>query len=453
MNRSGVLTLILIGLAASAGAQTKPIQPNIQETPMPPPVAIPPPSHTVDDVNHPLSASEAAKIAIRYQKSLAVSAAALLSARGKRQEAFGPLTPQLSATGAITQSEQLRSRSGSSASSVGPSAGASATLSQLIFDFNRTRNLARQADALEGVARQNFTSAQSDLVLQVKQAYYTLVQNANLVKVSEANLLNRNSQVALARARVQQGLGQPADLVQAETSLSDAQQSLVQARASKTSSEIALALLMGIDPRTPILTADSREPVAKEDDLTALVAQGLKQRPEMLGADFNVAAARFGYSANRSLDSPALTLSVIVSGKGRNDPTSSETGAAQLGLTWTLLDGGVKAGKIKEAQAALDSALASQTVTRNQVLSDVSQAYLSLKSAEQRKTITAAQVVNAKEGVRIAQGRYEAGLGTFIDVTTAQALLVTAETNDVNADASLDLARASLARAIGQPAG
>lgn len=454
-NRIGFVTA-LVGFTISAYGQTPPVQPNVQEVPTPPPVSIPGPTSVLGDVNKPITAAEAAAVALKYQQSLTVSLANALSAAGRAEQAKAAANPSLGLTAGYSRSETFTTPSGGGSNSGGSSSGglgftAGATIKQLIFDFNHTRAQIRQAAALQGAAESDYTRAQADLVLQVKQAYYTLVANTHLVKVSEANLTSRTNQLALARARLNAGVGQPADLVSAEANESDAQQNLVQARAAQASSQISLALFMGIDPRTPIDLADSREPIVAEDDMNGLVNLGLKQRPEIRTARQNLDASGFGLSAARSLNAPSLSLNLNASGRGRTDPIDGSSGVASLALTWPLLDGGLQSGAIKVAKAGVQSSNASLILAGQQVISDVTQAYLALKSAEQRKVITAAQVVNATEGVRIAQGRYQAGLGTFVDVTTAQALLVSAQTNDVNADASLDQARASMAHAIGQP--
>src|SRR5205807_7424565 len=62
---------------------------------------------------------------------------------------------------------------------------AAGTLRQLLFDFNHTRELVREEVALERVAAANLTRVESDLVLQVKQAFYTDVQDEGLVIVNE----------------------------------------------------------------------------------------------------------------------------------------------------------------------------------------------------------------------------------------------------------------------------
>lgn len=59
-----------------------------------------------------------------------------------------------------------------------------------------------------------------------------------------------------------------------------------------------------------------------------------------------------------------------------------------------------------------------------------------------------AQVTNAQEALRLAEGRYRAGIGVFLDVLDAQTDLDGANTNRVNARTSLDRARAALAHAV-----
>ena len=83
------------------------------------------------------------------------------------------------------------------------------------------------------------------------------------------------------------------------------------------------------------------------------------------------------------------------------------------------------------------------------ITSDVSQAYLNEKLAAQRVVQANDEVTNAQVSVDLAEGRYRAGIGIFLDVTDAQQALLTAQTDRVNARSALDQARAALAHAIG----
>ena len=109
---------------------------------------------------------------------------------------------------------------------------AEATLRQLIYDFNHTLDLVRQSVELEKAAAQNLTRTQYDTVLDVKQAFYFLVQNLQQVQVDELEVANRQSQLDLARARFNVGLGLPSDIVTAQTAKAEAILALNQARAN-----------------------------------------------------------------------------------------------------------------------------------------------------------------------------------------------------------------------------
>ncbi len=74
----------------------------------------------------------------------------------------------------------------------------STTVRQLLYDFDHTRDLVRQAEAGERVARAGLTRAQSDLVFSVKQAFYEYAQTRRLVGVSEENLARRTGTAATA---------------------------------------------------------------------------------------------------------------------------------------------------------------------------------------------------------------------------------------------------------------
>jgi outer membrane protein TolC len=99
-------------------------------------------------------------------------------------------------------------------------------------------------------------------------------------------------------------------------------------------------------------------------------------------------------------------------------------------------------------QARVDRAEAE--LARQRVLSEVGQAYLELRTSEQRVAAATAEEANARETVRLATGRYRVGLGIFLDVVDALSALLRAQTDRVNALTQLDLSRAALARAIGE---
>lgn len=474
------------------GGQTPPVAPKTVETPVPPPVALPAAPPRADVVNRPLTADEAVRIALRKQPNVEIARAGISAAQGRTEQTRSALLPSLVVSagynnvtvlsGAGSNSSTTTTTGGTNGGTTGGTAGgatggtsggttpssgnsssssssangtsgftASAVVRQLIFDFNHTRDLVRESTALARAAEQNLTRVQSDLVSQVKQAYYQVVQNDRLVVVNQENLQNRRSQLDLAKARLNSGLGLPSDVATAETSYAAGVITLSVAQNNAAIARVNLAVLMGIDARTPIATVEGGEAAFPSDDVNALVDQALKQRPDVLQAQATVDANRHAVSAARSTNAPVVSGTLGFSSRGDSFLPGNDGLTVGASVTFTPFDGGLTQGKVKEARANLDSAEASLLGTRQTVVSDVAQAWLNLRTAEQRVATASNEVTNALEGVRIATGRYSSGLGLFQDIITAQGLLVTARTDYVNAQAQVDNSRAALRRAVGTP--
>jgi outer membrane protein len=451
--------------------QTPPVMPKIQETPLPPAVELaPPPVVPADVPQRPLTAEEAARIALRNQPNVTAARGGVEAAAGRTQQSRAGLRPTVAASAGYTHVDTLATENGGGTSGGGGTGGtggggvvttgggggvtvagysASAVLRQLLFDFNHTRDLVRQSAAEERAAGLNVTRVQADLVLQVKQAFYTYAQDERLVGVNEANVRNQQDHLALAQARLRSGLGLPIDVVRAQTGVSEAILNLNLARNNASVARVNLALQMGVDPRTPIQAAESGEPAVSATDVNGLVQQALTQRPEVLEAQATVQAAQHGLGAAKTTNAPSLAASLQLSSRGADFPPGNDFLTIGAFIQFSPFDGGLRAGRVKEASGNLATAQAQLTSAQLSVTSDVSQAYLNLRTAEQRVTTADAEVANAEESVRLAEGRYRSGVGTFIDVTDAQSALLTAQTNRVNAQSAVEQARAALARAVG----
>ncbi len=466
------LPLIAFALVASTAAgaqqaapppggqgQTPPIEPHIQPTPLPPAVDIPTVQPPADVPIRPISANEAALIALRHQPNITVAQAGITAAQGRVQAARSGLLPNLGVGAGYTYARSLTggqaagTTAGAGGGSVATVSGwqASGNVRQLVFDFNHTLENVREAREAETAASANLTRAQSDTVLQVKQAYYTFVQNNRLVDVNASNVQNQQAHLAEAQARLRAGLGLPSDVVRAQTAVADAIQNLQVARENATNSRVNLALLMGIDPRTPIAATGAAEPAQDHIDFPTLVNQAMTQRPEILEAQANLRSAQHGLSAARTTNAPSLAANLGLLTRGQNFPPNNSSLSIGASIAWDAFDAGLTAGLVKEARAGVTTAQAQLQSSQLTVTSDVSQAYVNLLTADQRVDTANAEVANAQESVRLATGRFRAGLGIFLDVIDAQNALLIAQTNRVNALSAVDQARAALAHAIGAP--
>ena len=476
-------TLRLSG--AQGFAPTSPVQVVTPDVTVPPRVAPPGPSPALGSVR-PLGSDEAVRLALALSPTLEAARADVLAARGRTVQARAGLLPTLGFSTGYSLVEPLGggtvSNSGTGTGGtgtggtgtggtgmggtgtggadpffpglVGNGAGTLRTnlvLNQLLFDFNRTRDLVRQRAALARVAEGNLSVAALNLAQEARVRLANLAQNGRLVVVAESNARNRQEQLNLAQARLDAGLGPPSDVVRAKTSLADAAQALVSARNDEDTSRVLLAETLGIDPLTPLSPAEEvADPFAALDPAT-LVETGLARRPEIQASRENVRAAGLGVSVARKTNVPSVDLSLAAGTRGTSGLLTSPTATLGLTLTWNFADGGLTRGRTEEARAIEASARAGLVRAGQLVVSEIAQAFLAATNAADRVTLADVGVANAQEGVRLAEGRYRGGVGTFLEITDAQAALFASQRAVELARGDLARARANLRRATGEP--
>ncbi len=450
--RSLVAAVHLCGLlvwSVAVAQPTPPVMPKLEEVRLPPAVELPgPTAPSADASTAPITAAEAAALALHHQPAVAAATAGVSAAQGRTLVARAGLKMQLAVTAGLNASEVHGTGSGSGGA---PSnVTATATLRQLVYDYNHTRDLVRQAQAQESIAQAALTTVQADLVLAVKHAFYTYLQDVRLVGVAETNVRNQQQHLALAQARLQSGLGLPYDVVRAQTAVSAAIYGLTVARNTASQSRVALAELIGLDPRTPLVPADGAETPPLSRTVQDLVDEATVARPEMAQVNASLLSARCAAAAARTINAPVVTGNLSLSRKGDNFPPEIQLVTVGVGVSWSAIDGGVTKGRIQEAEANVQIAAAEAEAVRLQIVAQVSEAYLDLRTAEQRNVTAQAEVTNATEALRLAEGRYRSGLGVFIDVLDAQAALVEANTALVNTRSEVEQARAALEHAIGR---
>ncbi len=468
--------------------------PKTQDSVIPPNVSTPPPTVPTPGVpQRPLTVDEAVQLALRFQPSILNARAGLSAQKGRTRQVQAGLMPQAIVNGSYNRVTTLHGTRFGGGSTPGPSGSSSSgntttntgnsgssgqtstttsstttstttaapsigvlngadiegTLKQLIFDFNHTRDLVSQSRALERAVGQNVNQVIDDTAYQVKQAFYQYVQNIHLSQVNEQEVTNRQAQLDLALSRYNVGLGEPVDVYTAQTAKAEAILNLQIARDNAEQARISLALAIGIDPLTPIQPADSSEPTVVGDNVNALVAQSLKQRPEAIQAQETLNSARYAVKAARSTNAPILSGEVNAITLGDQFVPQNDYLTVGVTLSWSPLDGGLMRGRVDEAKANVTAAQSQLNAIQLSIKADVASAYVNMRNAEGRVAAAQADVTNATQNVNVAEQRYRTGVGQFVDIINAQAFLLTARTNLVTTLALIPQYRAALARAIG----
>jgi outer membrane protein TolC len=427
-------------------AISAPVAP-ISELVLPP---IPSGAPTIVPVDRPITVKEAVAAALEHQSQIAIAAANAAAAAGRTRQALSAYFPTLSLSAE-------HNRIGPAATGGTGAVGGRFTVggyttsiagTQLIYDFGKTPSQVGQARQSEESALDSLAQTRQDTVNQVKQAYYSLLQNQRLVEVQRSNVASQRAHLDEARARFTAGVAPRADVVTAETALASATFNLATAQNTAAVSRVTLNTALGIDVRTPVIVQQAEEPAPAVTPAT-LVEEALARRRDIAQLRAQVSAAENALRAARTTNLPDLLLVGAYGLRGGTFPGDTRSWSYGVSLQWPFFDVGVTRGGIEVARANVQGARAQLIQGEQTASSEVVQAYLNVQTAAQKVTSAAAEVANAEESVRVATGRYQAGVAIYIEVIDAQTAQVTARTDQTNALYGLSIARAALTRALG----
>ena len=444
------IPVIMLGFSGIGSAQVKAPPPNAKDVAVPNRPSIPTSGQVPGGSDKTLMASDVVRIALEKQPTLENVRQAVIAAEGRTKQVRAKLLPQLGIGGTYSSSHFFGDEPKRLQLNVPNGYGASASLTQLIFDANHSKDLLRQSKALKAVAQQDLARAKEELSLQALIGFYLVGEAHEIVSVNEGNVANRQSQLELAQSRFKSGLGGADDVLTAQTAKGNAIIALIQARTNEDSARVSLLQTLGLDPQSPVKVGTESAAIVDTDHFDLLITQALEHRPEILRAKANIEAARFGAHAARTTSAPTLSSNLSFSSNDPGFPAGGPAYGVGIILSVPIFDGERTAGAMKEANANLKSAQADLVTTQLQVRTDVAQAFLNVRNAEQQFEAAKTNVDNAQESLRIAEGRYKSGVGLFLDIINAQTALLSAQTSAAIAFAEVSHQRTVMLRATGQ---
>ncbi len=395
-----------------------------------------------------LTLKECIDIALRRNQNILAAMYGVDVSRSRVGEARSSYYPQLSASAAYDRIQPVSFAT--STTSYNQYAG-SVSLNQNILDFGRTSS---QVD----VSKFNLVSARSDLnttqdtiILNVKQAYYGVLQAKRNRDVA-ADVI-KQMQLHLEQAQGYYAVGTKAriDVINAEVNLSNAQLSLINAENALKIAWVTLNNAMGT-PDAPTYTIEDNLAFQKYTiTLEEATSRAFANRPDLKSTIAKRQAAEESVSLARSNYYPSLSGNASYNWIRINEtPSAMEHGwSAGVVLTVPLFSGFLTQQQVAEAKANLYALRANEESLRQQILLDVRQAYLNLQAAE--ASIATAELASkqAKENLDLANGRYAAGVGSPIEVSDAFATYVTVQASYTSALANYKTSQASIEKAMG----
>jgi outer membrane protein len=411
-----------------------------------------------------LTRAQAEQVAIKNNPQISIGHLLALSQHQVYREARSAELPTFNGNiTAVDANEGSRIGSGSlTASRLLVHSGAGVTLSQLITDFGRTVNLVSSAKLQEKAQNANALATTEDIVLATDQAFYNALQAQALLKVAQQTVDTRGSVEHQVDELTKNKLKSTLDLTFAQVNLSQARLLLLDAQNNVDSTIAALTAVLGFDKniRYELVEVDSQAPPPPPPDVDVLINTALQQRPDLQALTYNQQAAEKFRHAQRDQLLPTISALGIAGASpvrpdcvgGTCNPNyfiSSWYGAVGVNMEVPIFNGFLFTASASEAKFRANAARESTRNLHDNVVRDVRTAWLSATNAFQKVGVSAELEKEGNLSLSLAQGRYQMGLSSIVELSQAQLQQTDAAIGYVNAEYQYRLSLSTLNFEIG----
>ncbi|MGE0402848.1 MAG: TolC family protein [Kofleriaceae bacterium] len=404
-----------------------------------------------------LTLPRAIEIAMKQQPVIRQAQASIEAAEGRVDQARVARKPTVNLSASIGASsgrgDSLTGMTTSGFFDPFISTGLSAQIGWRIFDFGQTKANIEAAEANADAVRSQISTTNLDVETDVAIAFLEAVARQRLIAVAEATVKSEETHLDQARKFVAAQAKDPIEVAQAQARAANARSALASAQSDAALAMASLRSAIGWGDPEVSFVIDNQWPTPPTTDpaaLPALVDSARKQRPEIVSADKQIAAAEASLYAARASNRPVLSASAQTQwGPDQNDWGPEPTWNAGLVLSWQIYDGGSSAASQRIANANLKSAQASRDALIISLTSELDAARARIVANRANVTASTEAVEAARAQLRLADARYTQGLGSQIELADAQTAVTTAEGNLIQAEWQLANAWALLRRALG----
>jgi len=288
-----------------------------------------------------------------------------------------------------------------------------------------------------------FARSQRQILFGAQQLYLQALLGQENVTAAQRALNQATESLRVANARVSTGAAPQFEALQAQVAVANSEQEVVRARTSVATAQTSLNAALNQAQDASLELTETLEPRPVPGTVQEAIARALHDRPEFAELQSRIAAAQASIDLAASGGRPNVTASAgyDVGNSGGNSPNIGGGWSIMLGVTLSVYDGGITRERIREAQLRVEQLKVLDAQTRQQVELEVRQAWLALQQAAGELLAATKAVEQGREAARLAGVRYQAGVGTQLELLSAQTSLAQAELGLASARFNQNLAR------------
>jgi len=379
-------------------------------------------------------------------------------AAGALTEAWSALYPTAALTGTYTRLDKVSSfAAGPATVTVGSldNYAFDLALNQPVFSGGAIHAGIRAAKIGTLVADEEIRTIVQGVLFEARKAYYDVLLAEELEKVSQSDLALARRHLADVEKRLRAGAARQYDVLRARVEISNIEAELIGRQNATRLARAQLFRTLGVAQDSQVTLTDklAHEPI--EPALEAAVSKAFRRRPELLLAELGVRLQHEMVRVSRAGWFPVLSV-FFTETYAKPDPRSmtrikwGDAWSAGSTVSWNLFDGFKTSALVRQEKARLRQQEIGLLDAEEQVLLEVQQAILSLEDAEKLVASQEANIERAREGLRLAEAGYRAGVATEVEVLDARQALSKAQALYYEALYSHMMARLALEKATGE---
>jgi outer membrane protein len=333
--------------------------------------------------------------------------------------------------------------------------GQGLTLSQLVTDLGRTKNLVATSTLNAQASNQTYQATRYDVLIGVNQSYFGVLAAQGLIRVAQETVAARQLLTDQVTSLAQNNLKSQLDVSFAEVNLADAKLLLLRSQNEVQQALAELTRSLGSDQTANTYQlVEEPTPPSPPPSAGELIAQAIDNRPELASLRYASNAAHRFYEAEKDLSRPSVNLVGVagflplVNQVGSTQIPSEYEGAA-LNVTIPVLNGHQFSARREEARYRASAADQRLREEQERIARDVRVAWATATTGFQRLDVSAQFLREAALALNLAQGRYDLGLSSIVELTQAQLNLTRAEIENLSAKYDYQTEYAALQYTIG----
>jgi outer membrane protein len=402
-----------------------------------------------------LTLAQAEALALKNNPQITIGKLRALLAHQYVREARSALLPNayLSVTAVDSNPGSRLAAGGLNNPILFPRAAAGATVGQLITDFGRSTNLLSSSESQAKAEDQNAAATTAQITLAVDQAFYNVLETKALVVVAQQTVDSRQLFVDKIKALTDAKLKSDLDLSFARVDLARGKLLLLEAHNNYQASLAGLSAILGYPDEQDFQLLEEQTTIAAPvPDVSPLIQQALRQRPEVLALQDQVQAAQKFSSAEHDLWRPTVSaLGVVGEAPVRDDHIPNWYGAVGVNINIPIFNGFLFNARAKAADLQTELNRQKLADLRNNIARDVRTSWQDTARAFERLSVTQQLREQASLSLDLAQSRYNLGLGSIVEFSQAELQKTEADIADTDAKYQYRLTQIVLAFTISEP--